>query len=259
MGAPSSGKTATRALVSITATPDRQFQLTPPSLLTGDTGYRPRINLVPSLSLGGAPASASAGALPPYVPSSGGASTSGARAEPDPSASSAAAQPSGWQVLAQAVAQINYANWSFTRGATAPLAATTLQFNLLFSGFGNKFQVGEYLSGSGTFNSDALGRVYSLSWGVLLGGNDLLVRGPLSFINPQLQAGLNFTNLGRPDASPQFAANLSNFVNVSAQGSALTVGVGGQVGYAYDFAANMSAFSASLLLQFQLQKSLGSP
>ncbi len=259
MGAPSSGQTATRALVSITATPDRQFQLTPLSLLTADTGYRPRINLVPPLSLGGTPASASAGALPPYTPSSGVTATSGAPAEPGPSATSAAAQSPGWQVQAQAVAQINYANWSFTRGAAAPLASTTLQFNLLFSGFNNKFQVGEYLSGSGTFSSDALGRVYSLSWGVLLGGNDLLVRGPVSFINPQLQAGPNFTNLGRADASAQIAANLSNFVNVSAQGSALTVGVGGQIGYAYDFAANTSAFSASLLLQFQLQKSLGPP
>ena len=201
----------------------------------------------------------SPGALPPSAPFSGGGSTNGAPAAPDPSASSAVASPSGWQVLAQAVAQINYANWSFTRGAAAPLASTTLQFNLLFSGFGNKFQVGEYLSGTGSFNNDALGRVYSLSWGVLLGGNDLLVRGPVSFINPQLQAGPNFTNLGRTDKGAQIAANLSNFINVSAQGSALTVGVGGQIGYAYDFSANVSAFSASLLLQFQLQKSLGPP
>lgn len=259
MGGDATGQSATRALVTVTVSPDQTFQLTPPSLLTGETGYRPNISLGPPLTLGGSTMSS-------FMPGLGGLSPGfGSMPQSSPSATPQSTPGSGgggsggtnWEVLSQAVVQINAGNWSFTTGAPPPLAATTMQFNLLFSGFSNRFQIGQYFSGSGSFANDAMGRVYSMSWGVLVGGNDLLVRGPLSFINPQLQVGPNFTNLGRPDATAQIAGNLSNFINISGKGSALTVGVGGQLGYVYDFSANMSAFSASLLLQFQLQRSLG--
>jgi hypothetical protein len=253
--------TASRALVTVNVSPDQTFQLTPPSLLTGQSGYNPKINLgLPPLTLGGAPAPTFSPGFAGLVPSYGSWSQSSPSASPSSTPTpGGGGSGSGWEVLSQAVVQINAGNWSFSTRAPPPLAATTLQFNLLFSGFDNKFQIGEYISGSGSFANDGMGRVYSMSWGALLGGNDLLVRGPVSFINPQLQVGPNFTNLGRGDATAQVAANLSNFINVSGKGSALTVGVGGQVGYVYDFSANMSAFSASLLLQFQLQRSLGSP
>jgi hypothetical protein len=257
--------TASRALVTVNVSPDQTFRLTPPSLLSGQSGYNPRINLgLPPLTLGGTPAPTFSPGFAGLVPSYGRWSQSSSSASPSSTPTpggggSDSGSGSSWEVLSQAVVQINAGNWSFSTGVPAPLAATTLQFNLLFSGFDNKFQIGEYISGSGSFANDGMGRVYSISWGALLGGNDLLVRGPVSFINPQLQVGPNFTNLGRPDATAQLAANISNFINVSGKGSALTVGLGGQVGYVYDFSANMSAFSASLLLQFQLQRSLGSP
>ena len=152
-------------------------------------------------------------------------------------------------MLAQAARIIlpNWTIWSSKSGTPPPLAADTFQFNLLFSGFKDKFQIGEYFSGSGSFSNDAMGRVYSLSYGVLLGGNDLLLRGPVSFLNPQLQAGPNFTNLGRPDRAAQMTGNISNFINFNPNGGALTVGIGGQIGYSYDFSSGVSAFSASLL------------
>ena len=254
--------TASRALVTVTVSPNQTFQLTPTSLLSGQSGYNPRLNLgLPPLTLGGTPAPTYSPGFAGLVPSYGSWSQ-GSSSSPSPSSTptpGGGGAGSSWEVLSQAVVQINAGNWSFSTRAPAPLAATTLQFNLLFSGFDNKFQIGEYISGSGSFANDGMGRVYSISWGALLGGNDLLVRGPVSFINPQLQVGPNFTNLGRQDATAQVAANISNFINVSGKGSALTVGLGGQVGYVYDFSANMSAFSASLLLQFQLQRSLGSP
>src|SRR5215472_8269131 len=53
-GSTMGGNTASRALVTVTVSPDQQFQLTPPSLLSGETGYRPRISFgLPPLTLGG--------------------------------------------------------------------------------------------------------------------------------------------------------------------------------------------------------------
>jgi hypothetical protein len=238
--------TATRALVSFTVSPDQQFKLTPPWMLTG-SGYRPVSLGIPKLTLG---------QMSPVL--SPGPVAASANASPSPSGDTPGDSTNGgsWKVLSQSVMQVNAGNWSFTRGAAAPLPAATLQFNLLFSGLKDHFQVGEYISGSGSFSPDAGGHVYSLSWGLLLGGNDLLVRGPVSFINPQLQVGPNFTNLGRPDASAQIAGNLSEFINFTSEGSSLTVGIGGQLGYSYDFSSSKSAYSASVLMQFQLQKLL---
>ena len=245
-----SGSSATRALVSLTVSPDQRFQLTPPELLGGSAGYRSVSLGIPRLTLGQMPTTASTPA-PVTAPAT---TTPG-----PPDAASVGGSDGGgqWKVLSQSVMQFNPGNWSITRGAAAPLPSATLQFNLLFSGLKDHFQVGEYTSGSGSFSPDAGGHVYSLSWGLLLGGNDLFVRGPVSFVNPQLQLGPNFTNLGRRDASAQMAGNLSEFINFNAEGSSLTVGIGGQVGYSYDFSSNKSAFSASMLMQFQLQRAAG--
>lgn len=254
-------QSASRALVSATVSANDGFQLTPPSLLAGATGFRPNLGLgLPPLTLGGSPSPGLSPGFQGHGPGGYGLGSAGAPPSPSSGSSPASASggaPGGWQVLAQGATQVNFANWSFTPQVGAPAPAATFQFNLLFAGFGNRFQIGEYFAGSASLDSDALGRSYSISYGVLLGGNDLAVRGPLSFLNPQLQAGPNFANLGRRDAGAQIAANISNFINFTPVGSAMSVGIGGQIGYAYDFSTNRSAFSGSLLLQFQLQRLLG--
>ncbi len=246
MSGTTGGQAASRALLNIRLTPASDgFQLRPTGMFTGYGGYRPNYLLnVPGLNFN------QPTAAPPAAPSGGGtpAEAPGGNTE--------------WVTLSQAVVQFNPANallWANRPGSAAPAPAATLQFNLLFGGFGNRFQIGQYISGSGTFGTDSIGRSYSLSWGLLAGGNDLLVRGPVSFINPQLQVGPNFSNLGRPDVATQIGGNISNFINFSQEGSALTVGIGGQIGYAYDLSSGVSAVSASLLLQLQLQRMMGRP